>query len=67
MVTHDIGEAISISDKVAVLSRRPATIKNIYDIDIKVEGEKIPIKTRKVPEFQTYFDLLWKELDTYEI
>ncbi|WP_304340238.1 ABC transporter ATP-binding protein [Metaclostridioides mangenotii] len=67
LVTHDIGEAISISDKVAVLSRRPATIKNIYDIDIKVEGEKIPIKTRKVPEFQTYFDLLWKELDTYEI
>nr|WP_312213067.1 ABC transporter ATP-binding protein [Clostridioides sp.] len=67
LVTHDIGEAISISDKVAVLSRRPATIKNIYDIDIKVEGEKVPIKTRKVPEFQTYFDLLWKELDTYEI
>jgi NitT/TauT family transport system ATP-binding protein len=67
LVTHDIGEAISISDKVAVLSKRPATIKNIYDIDIKVEGEKIPIKTRKVPEFQTYFDLLWKELDTYEI
>lgn len=67
LVTHDIGEAISISDKVAVLSRRPATIKNIYDISIEVEGEKLPIKTRKVPKFQTYFDLLWKELDTYEI
>ncbi|RDY25894.1 ABC transporter ATP-binding protein, partial [Romboutsia weinsteinii] len=66
LVTHDISEAISMSDQVAILSKRPATVKNIYDIDLKIEGEKTPLKSRKVPEFQTYFDILWKELDTYE-
>ncbi|WP_044298192.1 ABC transporter ATP-binding protein, partial [Clostridioides difficile] len=38
LVTHDIGEAISISDKVAILSKRPATIKNIYDIELNMDG-----------------------------
>lgn len=66
MVTHDISEAISMSDKVAVLSKRPATVKNIYDIDLGVSEEKMPLERRKVPAFQNYFDILWKELDTYE-
>ncbi|MEF9992397.1 MAG: ABC transporter ATP-binding protein [Romboutsia sp.] len=66
LVTHDIAEAISMSDKVAILSKRPATIKNIYDIELKIDEEKTPLKTRKVPDFQKYFDILWKELDTYE-
>ncbi|WP_343090644.1 ABC transporter ATP-binding protein, partial [Clostridioides difficile] len=47
LVTHDIGEAISISDKVAILSKRPATIKNIYDIELNMDGTKTPLKTRK--------------------
>lgn len=55
-----------MSDKVATLSRRPATVKNVYDIYLEIEGEKTPLKTRKVPDFQKYFDILWKELDTYE-
>ncbi|RDY22690.1 ATP-binding cassette domain-containing protein, partial [Romboutsia maritimum] len=66
LVTHDISEAISMSDQVAILSRRPATIKNIYDIELHMDSEKTPLKTRKVPDFQKYFDILWKELDTYE-
>ena len=66
LVTHDIGEAISISDKVPILSKRPATIKNIYDIELNMDGTKTPLKTRKVPDFQKYFDILWKELDTHE-
>ncbi|WP_235701299.1 ABC transporter ATP-binding protein, partial [Clostridioides difficile] len=45
LVTHDIGEAISISDKVAILSKRPATIKNIYDIELNTDGTKTPLKT----------------------
>lgn len=61
-----IAEAISISDSVAVLSRRPATVKNIYDIQLAIDGEKTPLKARNVPDFQKYFDILWKELDTYE-
>ena len=56
-----------MSDKIIVLSRRPATIKSIHNIDLVTEGEKTPLKTRKVPECQQYFDILWKELDSYEI
>ena len=67
MVTHDISEAISMSDKVVVLSKRPACVKSVHEIDLVTEGEKTPLKTRKVPQFQYYFDILWKELDSYEI
>ena len=67
LVTHDISEAIAMGDKVAVLSKRPSTIKNEYKIDLSMEEEKTPFKCRKVPKFQTYFDLLWKELDNNEI
>ncbi|MDB3489241.1 taurine ABC transporter ATP-binding protein, partial [Clostridioides difficile] len=41
-----MAEAISISDKVAILSKRPATIKNIYDIELNMDGTKTPLKTR---------------------
>ncbi|MCI6457769.1 MAG: ABC transporter ATP-binding protein [Clostridium sp.] len=66
LVTHDISEAIAMGDKVAVLSKRPSTIKNTYNIDLDVGSSKTPFKSRKVPAFQTYFDLLWKELDNNE-
>lgn len=55
-----------MGDKVAVLSKRPSTIKNTYDIDLGLGSSKTPFKSRKVPAFQTYFDLLWKELDNNE-
>ena len=67
LVTHDISEAIAMGDKVAVLSKRPSTIKNEYKIDLSMEEEKTPFKCRKVPKFQSYFDLLWKELDNNEL
>ena len=66
LVTHDISEAISMSDKVAILSKRPATIKGMYNIDLQMGDDRTPIKSRKVPAFQNYFDILWKELNTYE-
>ena len=66
LVTHDISESISMSDKVAILSKRPATIKNMYDIDLKIEGERTPIKSRKAHVFKDYFDILWKELNNNE-
>lgn len=59
-------ESISMSDKVAILSKRPATIKNMYDIDLKIEGERTPIKSRKAHVFKDYFDILWKELNNNE-
>ncbi|MBQ6631567.1 MAG: ABC transporter ATP-binding protein, partial [Romboutsia sp.] len=67
LVTHDISEAISMSDKIIVLSKRPATVKSTHNIDLVPEGEKTPFKVRKLPQFQCYFDILWKELDRYEI
>lgn len=67
LVTHDISEAIAMGDKVAVLSKRPSTIKSEYDIDLGLSESKTPFESRKVPKFQTYFDLLWKELDNNEI
>ncbi len=67
MVTHDIAEAISMSDRVIVLSNRPATVKSIYDIKLTCnEGEEFsPIKCREAPEFRHYFNNIWRELDVY--
>ncbi len=64
MVTHDISEAISISDRVIVLSARPCTIKNIYTI--KREKPGTPIENRKDKNFAYYYDLIWKDLSFNE-
>lgn len=64
MVTHDISEAISMSDRVIVLTTRPATIKNIHKIDFEMD-KKDPLNCRKSPKFSNYFDCLWKELDVH--
>jgi len=62
MVTHDISEAISMSDKVIVLTKRPATVKKIETIDFEMENRD-PMNCRKSSKFSKYFDSLWKELD----
>ena len=61
MVTHDIAEAISMCDKVIVLSNRPATIKSIYEI--KLENKTTPINNRKDKNFSYYYDKIWKDID----
>lgn len=61
MVTHDISEAISMADKVIVLSQRPSVIKNIYEI--KLSDKSTPINNRKAKEFAKYYDLIWKDID----
>lgn len=61
LVTHDISEAISLSDRVVVLSRRPATVKAIHDMGPL--RELSPLERRDAPEFRSYFNLIWKELD----
>lgn len=61
MVTHDIAEAISMCDKVIVLSSRPAKIKSIYDI--KLEKKSTPINNRKDNNFSYYYDKIWKDID----
>ena len=61
MVTHDLAEAISMADKVIVLSKRPSIIKSIYDI--KLTDKSTPINNRKAKEFSYYYDLIWKDID----
>lgn len=65
LVTHDIAEAISLSDRIVVLSNRPAIIKDIIEINLTCEGEKTPLKSREAPEFRHYFNKIWKELDVH--
>lgn len=68
LVTHDISEAIAMSDKIAVISKRPSTIKCEHKIEFdSIKGERSPFECRKAPEFQRYFDILWREIDNYEI
>ena len=65
IVTHDISEAISMSDRILVLSNRPGTIKDIHKIDFEIEN-RTPINCRQSPKFSKYFDCLWKELGVDE-
>lgn len=66
MVTHDIAEAISMADRVVVLTNRPANIKDIIDINLTCpDCDRSPMKSRKAPEFKDYFNKIWKELDIH--
>ncbi len=65
MVTHDISEAISMADRVLVLSKRPGTVKDIHKIDFEMENRN-PINCRENPKFSKYFNTLWKELGVDE-
>ena len=65
IVTHDISEAISMSDRVLVLTKRPGTIKDIHKIDFEIEN-RTPINCRESPKFSKYFNTLWKELGVDE-
>ena len=59
LVTHDITEAISMSDIIIVLTDRPAKVKSVFIPDIKYDS---PIKRRETKEFGILFEKLWKEL-----
>ena len=64
MVTHDIAEAISLADKVIILSNRPAHIKRIININLK--NKSTPINNRKDELFNMYYETIWKEIDKDE-
>lgn len=63
LITHDISEAISMADRVIVLSARPAKLKKDITIDLTFEDEITPFKARSTPEFQNYFNEIWEELN----
>ncbi|MFR7892714.1 MAG: hypothetical protein ACLU38_00095 [Dysosmobacter sp.] len=65
LVTHDISEAISLSDRVVVLSHRPAVVKSIHRADGQLQGLP-PMERRDHPAFAGYFKSIWKELEVHE-
>ena len=63
IVTHDISEAISMGDRVLVLSSRPSFVKSEYDINLSINGDRTPLKSRDSIEFKNYFQSVWKEMN----
>lgn len=61
LVTHDIAEAVSMADRVVVLSQRPATVKAIFDMGSL--RQMTPLQRRESPLFSRFFDSVWKELE----
>ncbi len=62
LVTHDLSEAISLGDRVIILSGRPASI--CQTIPLKFAScDDTPLGRRNAPEFKTYFNLIWGELN----
>ena len=64
LVTHDISEAISMADRVVILTKRPATVAHIVNIDLALP-DRTPLTSRNAPQFKSYFNLIWKELNQY--
>ena len=61
LVTHNIEEAITFSDRIVVLTERPAKIKRIIEIDI--ENKTSVLERRKDKLGQKYFDIIWEDLN----
>lgn len=62
LITHDLSEAISLSDRVIVLSSRPARVVKEIPIRLTLRDDSL-LAARNAPEFKTYFNLLWEELN----
>lgn len=65
LVTHDIGEAIAMSDKIFIMDANPGTIAKTFDVPIELRNET-PFLVRRHPKYQILFDKIWKELETEE-
>jgi NitT/TauT family transport system ATP-binding protein len=67
LVTHDIGEAISMAERVVVLSRRPGRVKSDRPIRFATSNgtRPAPFAARNAPEFNGYFNTLWQELEVH--
>ena len=63
MITHDIEEAISLADRVIVLTNRPSKVKSEYEIIMN--NKSTPISNRRLEEFKYYYDKIWKDIDTH--
>lgn len=62
MVTHDLSEAVSLADRIIILSKRPGSIQKI--ISAEFPEELTPMERRNTDAFKNYFNLIWEELQT---
>lgn len=62
LVTHDLSEAISLADRIIILTARPATVQQTVPLIFDLK-EDTPLNRRNAPEFKNYFSLVWKELN----
>ena len=61
LVTHDLSEAVSMANKIVILTKRPGRIQKELNLDFP--KELTPMERRSTENFQTYFNLIWKELN----
>lgn len=66
LVTHDISEAVAMSDRIIVLSKRPGSIKADFPIPLSKGWSEPDFKPRATKGFGELFQLIWQELDVYE-
>ena len=65
LVTHDLSEAVSLADRIIILSARPARVSDIMPVTFSLEKDT-PLGRRNAPEFKNYFNIIWKELNRHE-
>lgn len=65
LITHDLSEAISVADRILILTSRPGRVKAVMEVRFKPEFDR-PLSRRNAPEFSAYFNQLWKELKLHD-
>jgi NitT/TauT family transport system ATP-binding protein len=65
LVTHDIGEAIAMSDRIFLFSARPGRIAQTFTVPTELKTLS-PLDVRQHPSYHSLFQRIWKELDTLE-
>lgn len=65
LVTHDIGEAIAMSDRICIMDANPGSIAKVFEVPIELRNEE-PFLVRRHPKYQILFDKIWEELDNEE-
>ena len=61
LVTHDISEAVSVADRIIMLTKRPARVKNVYTLEFI--GANSPLERREHPDFRVWFERLWRDIN----
>jgi NitT/TauT family transport system ATP-binding protein len=61
LVTHDIGEAITMADRIIVMTHRPARVLAIHDVELQ-QADRDPVNIRENPHFNACFKQIWNEL-----